>query len=52
MLEHINWLAVLVATLSSFLIGAVWYSPLMFARPWQRALTFVVYGLIIGARPA
>lgn len=38
MLEHINWLAVLVATLSSFLIGAVWYSPLMFARPWQRAL--------------
>lgn len=38
MFEHVNWLAALIATLASFVIGALWYSPLMFAGPWQRAL--------------
>ena len=38
MLDSINWLGALVATLASFVIGALWYSPLLFARPWQRAL--------------
>ncbi|MGK7296109.1 MAG: DUF1761 domain-containing protein [Candidatus Wenzhouxiangella sp. M2_3B_020] len=38
MFEHIHWLGVLVATTASFAIGAVWYSPLLFAGPWQRAL--------------
>lgn len=32
----INWLAVLLAALSTFLIGGLWYS-LMFAKPWQGA---------------
>ncbi|MFV8752727.1 DUF1761 domain-containing protein [Nannocystaceae bacterium ST9] len=34
-LSAINWLAVLVAALSSFLIGGVWYSPILFAKPWM-----------------
>lgn len=38
MFEHINWVGVLVATVASFIIGGLWYSPLLFARPWQRAL--------------
>jgi len=38
MIEQVNWLAAMVATLAAFVIGAVWYSPLMFAKPWQRAL--------------
>lgn len=38
LLEHINWIGALVAALAAFLVGAVWYSPLLFARPWQRAL--------------
>ncbi|WP_088283076.1 DUF1761 domain-containing protein [Ideonella sp. A 288] len=28
--------AVLLAALSGFLIGGLWYSPLLFARVWQR----------------
>ncbi|MFL5298064.1 MAG: DUF1761 domain-containing protein [Phenylobacterium sp.] len=32
----VNWLAVLAAALSSFLLGGLWYSAL-FAKPWQRA---------------
>jgi hypothetical protein len=35
--QHINILAVLVAALSSFLLGGVWYSNLLFGPAWQRA---------------
>jgi hypothetical protein len=35
-MDNLNYLAVFVAALSSFLIGGVWYSPLLFARAWQR----------------
>ena len=31
----INWLAVLLAALASFVVGGVWYS-FLFAKPWQR----------------
>lgn len=31
----IDWLAVVAATIASFAVGAVWYSPLLFAKPWQ-----------------
>jgi hypothetical protein len=31
----INWLAVLLAGASSFVVGGVWYGAL-FAKPWQR----------------
>lgn len=34
----INFLAVVAATLSSFLLGGVWYSPLLFLQPWNRAM--------------
>jgi hypothetical protein len=33
---EINWLAVLAAAASSFVLGGVWYSAL-FAKPWQAA---------------
>lgn len=32
--SHINWLAVLVATLAYFFIGAIWYSKLLFGPRW------------------
>jgi hypothetical protein len=32
----INIWAVLVAALSAFLIGSLWYSPLLFANSWMR----------------
>ncbi|RYE88135.1 MAG: DUF1761 domain-containing protein [Hyphomicrobiales bacterium] len=33
----INWLAVIVAALAMFGLGAVWYSPLLFLKPWAAA---------------
>jgi hypothetical protein len=34
----LNWLAVIVGAAIYFVLGAVWYSPLLFARPWQAAI--------------
>ena len=34
-IESINYFAVLVAALSAFLIGGLWYS-LLFAKPWMK----------------
>jgi hypothetical protein len=34
--SHVNYVAVLAAALSSFLIGGLWYSPVLFARAWMR----------------
>lgn len=33
----INWLAVVAAALSSFVIGGLWFSPLLFCNVWMRA---------------
>ena len=33
--SHINWLAVIVAGLSAFLVGGIWYSPILFANAWM-----------------
>lgn len=35
-LSHINYLAVFVAALSSFVIGGAWYSPILFAKAWMQ----------------
>ena len=34
----INWLAVVVAALATFLVGGLWYSPLLVERPWRAAV--------------
>ncbi len=31
----INWLAVVAAALSAFLIGGIWYSPILFSNTWM-----------------
>ena len=33
---YINHIAVFVCTVMILVIGAVWWSPLLFAKPWQR----------------
>ncbi|HET7503758.1 MAG TPA: DUF1761 domain-containing protein [Kofleriaceae bacterium] len=35
-MDNVNYLAAAVAALSSFVIGGVWYSPILFANAWQR----------------
>jgi len=36
-LAGINYLAVLVAAVSTFVIGALWYSPVLFGKAWMAA---------------
>lgn len=38
-LESINWWAVLVASVSAFLVGGIWYGPL-FGNVWQKVNAF------------
>ena len=34
---NVNILAVIVAAVATFILGAVWYSPVLFARQWMQA---------------
>jgi len=34
---HVNYLAVIVAAIVVFVLGWLWYSPLLFYKPWMRA---------------
>ncbi|MBS1597099.1 MAG: DUF1761 domain-containing protein [Bacteroidetes bacterium] len=36
MQTHVNWLAVLVAGISAFIIGGIWYSPALFGKAWMK----------------
>src|SRR5258706_6641256 len=33
---HVNYLAVIVAAVAVFVLGWLWYSPLLFFKPWMR----------------
>lgn len=37
-LGSLNWIAVIVGAAIYFILGALWYSPPLFARPWQAAI--------------
>ena len=32
----LNYIGIIVATVVAFVIGGVWYSPILFAKPWMR----------------
>jgi len=36
-MPHINWLAVLAAAVSTFVLGGLWYSKALFGRAWMSA---------------
>jgi hypothetical protein len=38
--SKINYLAVVAAALSTFILGGLWYSPLLFGKAWMRANNF------------
>lgn len=38
--NQINWLAVFAAALSTFLVGGLWYSPILFGKVWLRVNGF------------
>ena len=35
-MSTINWLAVLVAGISAFVVGGIWYSPKLFGAAWMK----------------
>lgn len=35
-MPDVNWLAILAAALAAFVLGGLWYSPILFGRIWQR----------------
>jgi hypothetical protein len=35
-MPQINFLAVIAAAISTFLLGGLWYSPVLFGKAWQR----------------
>lgn len=35
-MSTINWLAVLVAGISAFVVGGIWYSPGLFGKAWMK----------------
>lgn len=37
---YINHMAVIVGAFSAFMVGGLWYSPLMFYKPWMKANGF------------
>jgi uncharacterized membrane protein len=34
--HNLNWLAIIVAAVSAFMLGGLWYSPLMFVKKWMK----------------
>ncbi len=39
-ISTINWLAVIVAALSNFLMGGLWYSPVLLGKQWMKENNF------------
>lgn len=35
-ISTLNWLAVLTAALTNFMLGGLWYSPVLFGKAWQK----------------
>src|SRR5712692_6075199 len=38
--HQLNWLAILVAAISAMVVGFLWYSPVLFAKPWMREMGY------------
>jgi hypothetical protein len=39
-MHSLNWLAILVAGISTMVVGFLWYSPLLFAKPWMKEMGY------------
>jgi hypothetical protein len=34
--QNLSWLAIVIAAVSAFVLGGLWYSPLLFAKRWMK----------------
>jgi hypothetical protein len=37
-IQHLHLLAILMSTMALWILGAIWYSPVLFAKPWMKLL--------------
>ena len=35
-MPQVDWIASIVAAVSAFILGGIWYSPILFAKAWQQ----------------
>ncbi|HXY25291.1 MAG TPA: DUF1761 domain-containing protein [Candidatus Acidoferrum sp.] len=38
--HHLNLLAILASAVATMILGFVWYSPLLFAKPWMKEMGY------------
>lgn len=50
--SSVNWIAVILAAIATFVIGGLWYSPLLFAKAWMKENGFSDEDLKSGTSPA
>jgi hypothetical protein len=50
-ISTLNWLAIIVAALANFLVGGLWYSPLLFGKLWMKENNFTEEVLRKGNMP-
>jgi hypothetical protein len=50
-ISTLNWLAIIVAALANFLVGGLWYSPLLFGKLWMKENNFTEEELRKGNMP-
>ena len=36
----VNWLAILASAVAAMIVGFLWYSPILFARPWMALMGY------------
>ncbi len=46
-----NWIAVLVAGISAFVLGGVWYSPPLFGKAWMKENNLTIEQVNAGNKP-
>lgn len=39
-MHSLNWPAILLAAVATMIVGFIWYSPLLFAKPWMREMGY------------
>ena len=49
---QVNFMAIVVTAMLVFALGGLWYSPLLFAKPWMSAIGRTEEELKKGAKPA
>jgi len=37
---HLNWLAIVLATVAYFILGGLWFAPFLFGKLWHQAIGF------------